>query len=100
MSGKDDGSASPHTMWEQWRIARMFRAYKRIAELEQRIVARRQRGREGILVDDDDMAQQYQQRVVWRKEVLEAAFEGRKPNPYLKSWYMPNDKAQLQSEAE
>jgi hypothetical protein len=87
---KDDGTASPHILWEQWRIARVFRAYQLVISLEKRIVERRPGGSCGILVGTDPLAVEYQQRVVWRKEVIESHLLGKSPNPYAKVWYRPN----------
>jgi len=87
---KDDGTSSPHVLWEQWRLARVFKAYKRLLQMESRIVNKRRQGRFGILTHNDPLATEYQQRVAWRKEVIEAHIEGRTPNQYAKPWYRPN----------
>ena len=92
----DDGTPSPHTLWEQWRIARVFRAYKKLLATEKSIIDRRRNGSFGILAHGDPLALEYQQRVAWRKEVIEAHFEGRKPNPYAKPWYHANSEHDAQ----
>ena len=86
----DDGSASPHILWEQWRLARVFKRYKRLLQRGSHIVNQRRQGSFGILVQSDPLAIKYQQRVAWRKEVIEAHFEGRTPNQYVKTWCRPN----------
>ena len=87
---KDDGTASPHTLWESWRIARVFRAYQRVILLEKLIVEQRPEGSLGILVRTDQLAVKYQQRVAWRKEVIESHLLGKLPNPNMKAWRQPD----------
>ena len=91
----DDGTPSPHVLWEQWRIARVFRAYKRLLQMESHIISKRTQGAFGILAHNDPLAIEYQQRVAWRKEVIEAHLEGRNPNPFAKTWYHPNDELRV-----
>lgn len=80
----DDGSASPHILWEQWRLARVFKRYKRLVQMDSHIVNQRHQGSYGILAHSDPLAIKYQQRVAWRKEVIEAHFEGRTPRLMLR----------------
>jgi hypothetical protein len=74
------------------RIRRAFQLYKRLKQHESTIAHLRPDGRFGIAIDDDPLAREYQQRVAWRIEVVEAFFLGRSPNPYVKRWYRPPQK--------
>ena len=78
----------------QRRLARVFKTYKRLLRMESHIVNQRRQGSFGVLAHSDPLAIKYQQRVAWRKEVIEAHFEGRTPNQYAKTWYRHNPTGQ------
>jgi len=69
------------------RVMRAFLRYRQVCELDRRCVAYRRDGRWGIAVDGDEWARQYQQRVAWRKERLEAFFLGVKADPRQRAWH-------------
>ena len=83
--GCKDEAAKAVELYQQ-KVARVVRLYQRVLGRELLICTKRGSNR-GIAIHNDFWAIQYQQHVQWRKEVLSAWLEGRKPKHEVKRWF-------------
>lgn len=70
------------------KVQRVFRLYCLIESRERELINARRSGSFNIMMGNDPLAIEWQQRIAWRKEVLAAWLSNRSPNPYRKRWYM------------